>query len=381
MQSGTGKLNIIHLRSSNFYGGPERQLHYHARLARQAGYGITIASFSESGSAPAFLKVIGDDGVNTHCFMVKNAYDPKSFRLVKKYLAQNGVDILCTHDYRSQVIGFFATRGTRVKWLAFSRGTTTENLKVRVYQEIEGFVIRFADHVVAVSGSQKQKLMRLRVAETKISVVRNAIDVRLREQVEPVDLRRRYGFPDDSIVCVSAGRFSPEKGQAYLIRAARRVLNVNGRLRFVLFGDGPEWGSANALISELKLHGMVICPGFDKNVLGCISGSDFLVNPSLSEGLPNVVLEGVILKVPIVATAVGGVPEILRHQESGLLVPPGDEEALADTILELLANWPRREAMTMAALAAIEGSFSFETQMKCLETIYLSLMGNRSTAV
>jgi glycosyltransferase involved in cell wall biosynthesis len=378
MRNDQNQINILHLRASNFYGGPERQLHLHARLARGQGFRVAVGSFTEKGREPEFLGVMAKDGIETHCFEVKNAYDPKAIRMVKRHLARAGTDILCTHDYRSQVIGFFATRGTRVKWVAFSRGATNENLKVRMYQEIEALVVRFADHIVAVSGAQRNRLLRMRVPAGKISVAHNCIDIPMLKRVEPVNLRRRYSLPDDSIVCVSAGRFSSEKGQAYLVAAAERVLQTDARLRFLLFGDGPDLAEVRAMVAEKKLDSLVVCPGFERNMLGCIRGADILVNPSLSEGLPNVVLEGMALGIPIVATAVGGVPELIRQYENGILVPPMDAEALADAILEFLGNPAWRAGFVQAALETVKSSFSFDSQMKILAGVYQLMAGGRT---
>ncbi|MBU0982879.1 MAG: glycosyltransferase [candidate division Zixibacteria bacterium] len=363
-------MNILHLRASNFYGGPERQLHFHAREARDTDYTITVASFSEQGQEPEFLTAIKQDGINTHVFEVSSAYDRRAIATVREYLRTHNIAIICTHDYRTVVIGYLAARNTPTAWLAFSRGFTQDNLKVRLYHTIDKILIRRADHIVAVSGAQRERLKKLWISGKRISVVDNAIDPGSFAAVEPVDLRARYGFPQDSVVCISGGRFSREKGQAYLIEAAARALETNPHLRFVLFGDGPD---LEAMRDEVKKYGCdktILCPGFERNLIGCLKGADMLINPSLSEGLPNIVLEAMALGVVVVATAVGGVPELIEDGRSGYLVPPGNAAALAETLALAVEQLHRRNEITRTAGDHILSHYSFSDQYRKLTAIY-----------
>ncbi len=88
-------MNILHLRASNFYGGPERQLHFHARHSDSS---ITIASYYENSEEPSLLKVAAADNIKTHCFRVNSAYDSQTAKILKKYFIENDIDIVCTHD-------------------------------------------------------------------------------------------------------------------------------------------------------------------------------------------------------------------------------------------------------------------------------------------
>ncbi len=371
-------MKIVHLRASNFYGGPERQLHQHAIRAGACGISVAVASFEEGGRVPEFLEVIAHDGIETFCFKVKNAYDPGAIGLLREHLAAHKVDILCTHDYRTQILGYMATRGRATRWVAFSRGATTENFKVKLYQKLAALVIRFADKIVAVSDSERRKLHRYGVREDKIAVVHNAIDTDLIGLVEKVDLRERFNFPHDSIICVSAGRFSREKGQIYLAKAALEAVRKNKRLRFLLFGDGPDLEEIKEYISQMDYQGKVICPGFEKNLLGCLKGADILVNPSLSEGLPNVVLEAMALRIPVIATSVGGVPELIKHGENGMLVSPGDDKSLSNAILKLVEFWPLHDKLIQSAFETIRDKFSFEGQLRGLMLVYQAALGRKA---
>lgn len=363
-------MNILHLRASNFYGGPERQLHSHALRARESEVNMVIGSFKEHRKSPEFIDVIRNDGVTTHVFDVKNPYDPRAVKLLREYLIGNKIRILCTHDYRTHLIGFLATIAVDAKWIAFSRGWTAESLKVRAYHILDKIIVRFADHVVAVSGSQRIKLLRLLVPGRKISVIHNAIEPTGIAPIPKVDLHARFGFPEDSIICICGGRFSREKAHIYLVRAAALALEKNSSLRFVLFGDGPELERVRKAIVRKGLENHILCPGFERNLAGCLKGADVLVNPSLNEGMPNIVLEAMALRLPVIATAVGGVPELITDRESGFLVPPADEAALARAILRFISGAEDIDRIAGSAFKIIVERFSFETQMRKLAGLY-----------
>jgi glycosyltransferase involved in cell wall biosynthesis len=363
-------MRVLHLRASNFYGGPERQLHFHALAARGSGFDIEVASFTEAGAAPAFLRIIGEDGIPTRLIPVRSAYDRSAPAALRALVHDGRFDVLATHDYRSHLVGWLALRHGPCRWLAFSRGFTRENFKVRLFQAGERFLTRFADRVVAVSAAQKRRLVASGVRAERIDVVHNAIDVNAVAHVAAVDLRARFALPTDCQVVVAAGRFSAEKGQADLLRAATRVLERRPQARFVLFGEGPD---LQTLRTEIGRHGqqpLILCPGFEPNVVGCLKGADVVVNPSLSEGLPNVLLEAMALGVPVLATAVGGVPELVEDDVCGRLVPPQQPERLAGALLELLGDDAARARLGSAGCERVRREFSFEGQMAGLANTY-----------
>ncbi len=108
----------------------------------------------------------------------------------------------------------------------------------------------------------------------------------------------------------------------------------------------------------------------EKNLLGCLKGPDMLINPSLSEGLPNIVLEAMALRIPVIATAVGGVPELIESGESGLLVHAGDVSGLSRAVVRLAADFEERKRLSEAAYKVVIDSFSFEKQMDRLSEVY-----------
>lgn len=366
-------MNILHLRASNFYGGAERQIHLHALQAQGPEFKVAIASFSENAKEPDFLGTTRNDGIKTHLFNVRNAYDPSAILTLRRYLRENDIRILCTHDYRSNLISYLATRRTKCRWIAFSRGYTRDSLRVRIYGLMDRVYIRFADHIVTVSHAQKRKLSRLLIPGRKISAIHDAVDVDRLCRANKADLRSKFDFPPEAIICISGGRFSREKGQIYLVRATAKAIQRNNLLRFVLFGDGPDLENTRSAVVRFGLESRVLCPGFEKNLFSYLKSADILINPSLSEGLPNIVLEAMALGIPVLATAVGGVPEIISHAQNGYLVPPKSPRALSDGILFMASNKDKVSEFARAAREMVETQFTFENQNRKLTELYRNL--------
>jgi glycosyltransferase involved in cell wall biosynthesis len=363
-------MKILHLRASNFYGGPERQLHMHAYAARQAGMTVVIGSFSERSESPEFLEVIAADALPTKLFPVTSAYDRSAIQKVADGLRDEKFDILCTHDYRTHVIGWLASKRAGVKWIAFSRGWTKDTFRVKVYTLIDKFVVRFAKQIVAVSQSQKDKLVRIWVPSQKITVVHNAIELERFSEIAAASLKERFNFPADAVVVVAGGRFSQEKGQSDLVEAAARAIRKNPKIKVVMFGHGPDFDLIISQIHQLGLQDSILCPGHERKMLGYLKSADMLVNPSLSEGLPNIILEAMALGVPVVATAVGGVPELIEHNINGLLVPAKDPLELSDAIIEMAGATATRDRFRQAAFQTLAKSFTFKGQLDSLTAIY-----------
>lgn len=369
------KYKILMLRSSGFYGGPERQIHQHALASRGSAYEIIIGAFALPGEYPDLIRKAEEDGLETQLFVVGSNYSPVAIARLRRFLVDSGIDIVASHDYRASLIAFLAVKGTRCHWLAWSRGWTYEGFKIQIFQFLEKIFVRFAERVLVVARAQKEKLRRWLVPDRLFVVIHNAVDPGRLGNSDAVDLRQRFSLPDESIVVVTAGRFSAEKGQQVLLRAVDRIIAANPCVYLIMFGDGPQLEQTRARAAELEAGAHVFCPGFEPNIIGNIRGADILVNPSLTEGLPNVVLEAMALGIPVVATEVGGVPELIRHRHDGLLVSPDDPSALAAAVLELAADSHLREQFALAGLDTVRQDFSFAAQNRKLHEVYADVIG------
>jgi glycosyltransferase involved in cell wall biosynthesis len=366
-------MRIVHLTASTFFGGPERQMLGLAEALAHRSSTIFL-SFSERGRCRTFLNVVrqaGFDGAELHH---DTPHARLAIREIASFLRGNFADVLVTHGYKSNLLGRPAARQAGIPIVSVSRGWTGENLKVWCYEALDRFHLRFMDRVVCVSQCQADRVIRTGVDPERIRVIRNAARLRAFDDIDPDGLTRLRAIAGgEGPIVLAAGRLSPEKGFSILVDAAKRVHNRIPHARFVLFGEGVERPRLELRVAQLRLSGVFRLAGFCNDLDSLIPWANAAVLPSFTEGLPNVALEAGAAGIPVVATAVGGTPEVIVDGETGYLVPAGDEAALAERIVDVLANPERARAFGTAATRRMAEWFSFEAQARAYEVLFAEL--------
>lgn len=210
------------------------------------------------------------------------------------------------------------------------------------------------DRFVAVTDAVGRALESAGVKPSHVDVIPNGVDVRQLEESSGAPLPA--GVPDGPLV-VCAARLEPVKGVEYLIRAATGIPDAH----IVIAGEGSERGRLEHLAGTLGVADRTVFLGSVVPLAGLLRRADVVVLPSLSEGLPLVALEAMALARPVVATAVGGVPDLIVDGENGLLVPPADAEALAGVIGSLLRDPMRAQRVAAGGYATVHASYTIET--------------------
>jgi glycosyltransferase involved in cell wall biosynthesis len=285
-------------------------------------------------------------------------------REIAEQIEHFGADMLCCHGYKANLLGRMAARRVKIPAVAVARGWTGESFKVRLYERLDRFHLRWMDHVVCVSEAQAAKVRRAGVRPERISVIHNAIDAaRFQEPDERyrAKLLRYFRQPRTHIIG-AAGRLSPEKGFDVLIEAAKLVLSEHPSAGFVVFGDGAERACLQQQINAAGIGSSFILAGFRADLDRFLPHFDLMVLPSHTEGLPNAVLEAFGAGVPVVATAVGGTPEVIEDGESGFLVPAGDAEKMAERISVSLDNAAELPEMGRKGRMCVQEKFGFAMQ-------------------
>jgi glycosyltransferase involved in cell wall biosynthesis len=353
---------VTHLTSSTFHGGPERQMLGLAGVLAADVRSIFL-SFSEGGQCRAFLDEARRQGFQSH----ELGHDTPHFRRacgeLAEYLRRHRCDILLCHGYKAGLIGRIAARRAKIPVVAVSRGWTYESAKVRLYELLDRINLRWMDRVVCVSQGQAAKVRKAGVGQRKIVVIPNAIDTARFATAHPAarsELEALFPRPVRRIVG-AAGRLSPEKGFKDLVEAAALVAKSDQDVGFVVFGDGVLRPVLEEQIAAWGLNDRFVLVGFRRNLDDFLPHLDLLVQSSLTEGMPNVVLEASAAGIPVVATCVGGTPEIIVEGCNGYLVPPGDPARLARRILKVVED-QQRGRMGDAGRVFMQERFTFQAQ-------------------
>jgi glycosyltransferase involved in cell wall biosynthesis len=364
-------MKVVHLTASPFFGGPERQMLGLAQ-ALPAGYRSAFLSFAEHGQCRPFLEQLRAHGFEAVELQHNTPHFRQAVQELLGQLRRLRADVLCCHGYKADLLGWLAGRRGGVPVISVSRGWTGATLKVCVYDALDKLSLHAMDAVVCVSEGQAARVRRAGVNPCRVHVIRNAIRTARFDSPDPTHRERLLDlFPrPPRRVVGAAGRFSPEKGFGLVVEAAPGVLRAQPEAGFVLFGDGPLREQMAGRIAELGLQERVILAGFRADLDAFIPALDLMVLPSYTEGLPNVVLEAFAARVPVVATAVGGTPEVVKDEVNGYLVPAGDAEALSRRIIDVLRDDTARRRMGESGFERVQAEFTFEAQARQYERLF-----------
>jgi glycosyltransferase involved in cell wall biosynthesis len=370
--------SIVHLTASTFYGGPERQMLGLAQ-ALDGDFRTAFVSFSEGGLCRQFLQEARRQGFQADALR----HDTPCFRAAVCELAGRLSDeraaVLCAHGYKAGLLGRIAARRVGIPVVAVSRGWTHEDAKVRFYELLDRVNLRWMDRVVCVSHAQAAKVRRAGVPASKIMVIPNAIHCDRYDHPDP-RARRELSefFPHPTRIIVgAAGRLSPEKGFEVLVDSAAWILKQIPDAGFVLFGEGARRKALSERIRTLGMTGRFVLAGHRPDLDRFMPHLDAFVQSSYTEGMPNVVLEACAAGVPVVATTVGGTPEIIEDGVSGYLVAAGDSDQLARRLIELLNDDERRRTVSELGRQRVREQFTFDVQATLYQRVFDSLVCHR----
>jgi succinoglycan biosynthesis protein ExoA len=369
-------IRILHLIASNFVGGPEKQILHHADDLRNSGFQIWIGSFRDQQHRPEILDHAEREGLRTCELLPSWRFDPSVAWQLASFLRREKIQLLCTHGYKANTFGALAKRLAGVPHITFCRGWTAETSLIRAFELLDRRLLRFADHVVCVSEAQAEQLGSNSQIRPKISVVQNAMLQNLPSVPEKNRelCRAQLGFASDARLIGAVGRLSVEKGQRFLVEASSELVREFPDVKAVLLGEGRERANLESQVKKLGLEEAVRIPGFQTDIATWIGALDVMVNCSLTEGLPNVVLEALAIGTPVVASAVGGVPELIKDRETGLLVPPADSAALACGVASLLRDPRLASSLSSAGQSWVRTKFSACRQRESLLAIYRQIL-------
>lgn len=379
MNNSKKKNSLMHLIATNFYGGPEKQIVEHLKRLDSTKFTGMLASYIENSQQNEILERTQEEGIEHYGIPVNGPFDIRALTDLRTLLTTRKVALLCTHGFKATVIGWLAARTTGVPIISFSRGYTAENRKVAFYEWMERRVLMHVDGVICVSEGQQRKLKSFGIHPMRSWIVHNCVTVDGIEKCNNMEgLRReictRLDIPENSIIVVSAGRLSPEKGHRYFIEAIAILKERINNVCFILCGDGPCKDDLLSQATQLGVAHLCRFPGFRRDMHEIFKVMDMMVLPSLTEGLPNVVLEAFANAKAVVATAVGGVPEIVEDGINGILVEPAQPASLAKAVERLITMPELCLAMGHAGYKTVALRFTFEQQTQVLKEIYNSLL-------
>lgn len=233
---------------------------------------------------------------------------------------------------------------------------------------------------IAASRAIADMLVADGIPRDRVTVVHDGIDVARVAHLPAADLRQEFWFPHGSPVLVNIAALVPHKGQKFLVEAMARVRRVVPDAQLVVFGDGELRPALEAQIRDLGLDKHVVLAGFRDDVLALAKSADLFVLSSVTEGLGSTLLDAMAMGLAIVGTRAGGIPEAVQDGVTGVLVPPGNSDALAEAIVRLLRDAPARRRLGDAGRARVADEFGVDRLVDGTLAAYRRVLATRADA-
>lgn len=373
-------INVLDLRDTNKVCGPGKTILETAARIDPARFHVVVGLLlldREDAEQNLYWQACRKRDVHVEAVRLKHQFDPGVVRRTIELVKRHDIHIIHSHDYKTDILAFLVARSYRIPIITTIHGWIVTNWKSRLYIAAGKRVLPYFDQVIAVSPLIQRQLQALGVPPERAPLVYNAIVAEnyQADRHEPGFLRRRFDIPVGARVIGNIGRLSPEKGQDVFLRAAARVRARHPDVYFVLVGDGRDRPRLERMVAELGLTERVRFTGHQQDVRPVFQDIDMLALTSYTEGFPNVLLESLCMQRPILATAVGGVPDIVEDGVTGVLVQPGDHEAVASGLCRMLEDGEAARRMLANGYQRVMERFQFGARVARMEALYQELLG------
>jgi glycosyltransferase involved in cell wall biosynthesis len=359
-------LTVLHTESSLGWGGQENRILNEMLGLRALGHRALVACKPGARLGQRAREA----GFEVFEVRMRNALDLPSVLRLRRFMREQGVQIVNTHSGRdTQLAGLAARSLGRNR----PRVVRTRHLALPITSRV-GYAL-LPDHVVTVSGFVREFLAKAGVPAERITSVPTGIDLS-RWTADPAGgtLRAELGIPADAPVIGTVAILRRKKGHAELLEALPAVLERFPQAHAVFAGDGPQKENLERRIGELGLNGRVHLLGLRRDVANVLQSLDVFVLPTHQEALGTAFIEAGVMGLPAVASRVDGVPEVVIHGETGLLVPVGDSHAIAAALIELLDDPERRRRLGQNARARAQKYFSRESMVDGMVAVFRRLL-------
>ena len=370
------KKGVLHLISSSGFYGAENVTVNLARETLGSEYQPIIGVFENTTNPHLELaEAARNYGLPIKIFKCKERLDLKLFCQSCVLIKKIPLHLIHSHSYKSNFYGLLASKICNIPIVSTVHGWTRETRALRIYDSLDPVFLRFFDAVVPVSQMLRDELVKRGIPDGKIRLIPNGIDIdRFKPDGAKRGTRVRWGVKEGTFVLGTVGRLNKEKGHTYLIEAMREIIKKHPETVLVIVGDGPLKEELISCTKNNDLKEYVIFTGNQEDMPSIYAMIDLFTLPSLTEGTPLVLLEAMAMQKPIIATKVGGVPQVIRDGETGILVRPGDSVGLAEGILKLLDDSSLASRLGRNARLLVEKEFSAKAMAEKYVRVYDAIL-------
>lgn len=363
------KLRVLIIIATNNIGGPGKGIFQLINESDRDKVEFTLVNFIQKGQKTfEFMEESKRQGIKLHLITQNSRFDASMIKQASNVFEIEKCNLIQTHGYKGHIIGYLLRKKFNVKWITVSHGWTSENFRIKIYSFIEKVFIKLSDHSIVVSPLLYKSIGNMRGLKKPTTLILNAINDK-QLVCESNDFRVTRKLDDHFLIGVF-GRLSSEKGQEYAIRAISLLKNRLPNIKLLLFGEGPDESSLKDFALSLGVETHVLFCGYMQNINEYIQMVDCILVPSLSEGIPNIILESLVNEKLVIATNVGGIPEIITDNYNGLLVEAGNESMIAAAISSCVENHSKVQRLVSNAKNSLFPKFSINNRVNSFLEVY-----------
>lgn len=362
-------MRILQINSGIGWSGSHHQVFLLSRELAERGHEVTVAC--DPGGH--LMEKARAAGLGVAPVRMRGQWDIQAVRTLRRLMKTHQIEIVNTHKPLPHTLGILAAIGTRRVVVATRRVA----FPLRRHPFFRWKWDRSVAALIAVSNGVADTLIAAGIPKQKIFTVRSAVDLdRFRPGISCKDVRKEFGISPDALVVGQVADLRTYKGYDILLQAAALVLKEMPNVHFFCVGKkGTEYEKLDRLAHRLGIDGRVIFTGFRSDVEAFYSMMSVCVNSTtIAEGLPGSLREALAMQVPVVGSNVSGNRELVIPDRTGVLVPPREPRALAETLLDLLRDPERRQRMGQEGRRFMESEFSVQAMVNRTEWIYQNLI-------
>jgi glycosyltransferase involved in cell wall biosynthesis len=370
-------LRVVHLLHTVAYGGVETLLINWVRALDPARVDVMVVCFANAGNTERpFQEAAERAGITIKKIRWSRAKPVfRAASAFSKLLDEFNADMVHTHNIYAELVGWVAARRVGAKVMTTQYVWSDFGWKRNAQQWFAARLLRRFDLVTSQCEKTMQDTIRRGVPARGQSVLVTGIEP-IRERPDPAEriaIRAKYSSTPSDVLLVNVARLYPEKAQGFLLECFAEIVRSRPQAKLWLMGVGPLEDSLKKQTSALGLEKHVVFLGFVVDLSRTLLSADIQVHSSYAEGVPLAVCSGMAAGMPIVSTAVGGIPGVLRHEDTGLLVASGDKTAFVRETIRLIDDAELRKKLGGRAKEASETEFSLEAAASVLTEQYEKL--------
>jgi glycosyltransferase involved in cell wall biosynthesis len=385
---GKRKPKILFFIGSLTVGGAESQLTNIAVGLRKRGWPVAVVTILKSTEHVDTLRTYKIPVIS-----LSNSESKPGLNIISRFthvLNKMKPDILVTFLFHADILGRICGRLAGVKTIissirneSFGGSHGNDGIVAKIRELAERHTGFLANAIVVNSSIARERLIENKViAEQKSSVISNGIDINRFKEIpesEISELRNSLWVNKDNFLWLAAGRIEKQKDYLTLLGAMKIVLEKFPQSRLLIAGHGGQYEQIADKIQVLDLDEQVKLLGVRGDIPALLQAADALILSSLWEGLPNIILEAFCSHLPVVATNVGGIPELIEHSKNGLISSAGEPLALADTMINMMSQSPKkRNALAAVAFRKVEDFFTVDKMINEWENLFIVLLRKKA---